>query len=146
VPHKAADQSAVDAPDPELGAALPLWRTFIEKARALAPHAEILWKTYAGKTGKQCVIRGKERNLAYLKPQTASFLVSAALSDAAVATLGVSKLSKDLVAEVQSSPRHPEGTPARVRVDSAASLEQALALLRIKIADAGPVRTKPRHR
>lgn len=109
----------------EVGAALRHWEAFLKHVRAAAPDAEVVWKTFAGKTGRQCVIRGKDRNLAYLKPGDGSFLVSVALSDEAVAGLKAQELPEALIAEITASPQYPEGTPARVRVDSAKSLAHA---------------------
>lgn len=120
---------------PEIGAALQHWNAFLDGVRTQAPDVEIAWKTYAGKTGKQCVIRGKDRNLAYLKPGDGSFLFSTALSESAVAALSRSNLPKALIAEVEAATKYREGTPARVRIDSAKTLKDALTLLAIKIAD-----------
>lgn len=136
--------TAGEGPGREVGTALQQWEAFLEQARAAVPEAEIVWKTYAGKTGRQCVIRSKARNLAYLKPADEAFLVSMALSDDAIAGLEASKLPKALVAEIKATPKYPEGTPARVRVDSAKSLEHALVLLSIKVADTA--KAKMRHR
>jgi hypothetical protein len=133
-----------ESPGPELGASLLHWQHLIEQVSAALPGAEFVWKTYAGKTGRQCVIRSKDRNLAYLKPGDGSFMVSIALSDRAVASVGKSKLPSELIAEVKASARYPEGTPARVRVDSGRSLQHALTLLSIKIEDVD--RTKSRRR
>lgn len=132
-----APPSPGPTPDPlaALGPARPLWDALLARAAADLPALEVLWKTYAGKTGRQCVIRLKDRNLAYLKPGAGSFLVSVALSDAAVAALGASTLPPSLIAEVRASPKYPEGRPARVVVDSPAALEHAAALLAIKAAD-----------
>ncbi len=135
--------SAGKGPGRRVGAAPQHWETFLEHARVVAPEAEVVWKTYAGKTGTQCVFRTKDRNLAYLKPAEGSFLVSVALSDASIAGLEASELPKALIAEIKVSPKYPEGTPARVRVDSAKSLEHALVLLSIKVADTA--KGKPRR-
>ncbi|MBX3384471.1 MAG: DUF3788 family protein [Phycisphaeraceae bacterium] len=133
---------SIDGPGRKIGAALRHWRVFLEHVRAAAPEARAVWKTYAGKTGRQCVIRGKGRNLAYLKPGEGSFLVSVALSDEAVAGLRAQKLPEALIAEITASSMSPEGTPARVRVDSAPSLTHAAALFTIKVADAVSARSR----
>jgi len=99
------------------------------------PDVEIVWKTYTGKTSRQCVVRMKGRNLVYLKPSEGGFLASMALSDAAVATLADAKIPKSLIEEIESSPKYPEGRPARVHVHSTSTLRTAIALLAIKQSD-----------
>lgn len=118
-----------------LGKAERLWHELLTRAAAAAPGAAPVWKSYAGSSGRQCVLRLKDRNLAYLKPGEGSFLFSLALSDAATASLPDAGLPKPLVAEILAAPRAPEGRPARVRVDSPAALERALLLLELKVAD-----------
>ena len=134
------ETGALDA----LGSARSHWDAFLAAASGAAPEVNVVWKEYAGKTGRQCVIRMEDRNLAYLKPGEGWFLVSVALSDAAVAGLGESKLPKALIKEIEGAPKYPEGRPARVQVDSAATLKTALALLAIKAADV--VETKSKRR
>jgi|GEM_PF-80568 len=129
---------------PDLAAAQPHWDQFLQWVGANLPDAEIVWKDYAGKTGRQCVIRMKDRNLAYLKPAAGSFLASVALSDAAVADLDDSKLPEALIHEIRSSPKYPEGRPARVCVDSIPTLKMATALMEIKIADRLRAKSKRR--
>jgi len=133
-------------PDPlaALGKARTHWDAFLARARADVPEAEVAWKTYAGASGTQCVIRMSGRNLAYLKPGEGWFLASFALSDAAIVRLSEARLPAELIQEVEASPKYPEGRPARVRVDSAAACRTAAKLLAIKAADvrAGPRRGK----
>ncbi|MCK6484440.1 MAG: DUF3788 family protein [Phycisphaerae bacterium] len=138
MPSEPRDKGAVatntDPPD-GLGAARALWDQLLARVRAELPEAQVVWKVYAGKSGRQCVIRMKDRNLAYLKPGDGCFLAGFALSDAAVALLADAKLPAEFVEEVRSSPKYQEGRPARVRVDSAATLKTAATLLDIKAAD-----------
>ena len=133
-------------PDPlaALGPARPLWDAFLARAAADLPAAEIGWKSYAGKTGRQCVIRLKDRNLAYLKPGEGSFLVSVALSDGAVAGLAGSKLPASLIEEIEAAPKYPEGRPARVLVSSSSGVKHAVTLLALKTADVLRAKPKPR--
>lgn len=130
----ATPTSGVDPPA-GLGRARVHWDKFLAHVRANLPEAEIFWKVYPGKSGRQCVVRLKGRNLAYLKPEDGWFLVGLALSDAAVARLADARLPAELVEEIRSSPRYMEGRPARVRVNSAATLEIIATLLDIKAAD-----------
>jgi len=131
--------SAVEASLDQLAAARLHWDALLAAASQLAPNINTQWKTYAGKTGRQCVIRMGEKNLAYLKPAEEAFLVSMALSDDAVESLATAKLPKSLMSEVAAARKYPEGRPARVTVSSAATLKTAMTLLEIKFAD---VRTK----
>lgn len=126
-----APDSALD----QLADARPHWDVFLAAAAGLAPNINAHWKTYAGASGRQCVIRLGEKNLAYLKPAEGSFLVSMALSDDAVAGLASAKLPKALLDEITAAKKYPEGRPARVTVSSPASLKTAKALLAIKLAD-----------
>lgn len=136
------------APDPalaQLAAARPHWDAFLASALAIAPNINTLWRTYAGASGRQCVIRRGEKNLAYLKPAEGSFLVSMALSDDAVAGLASAKLPKALVDEITAAKKYPEGRPARVTVSTPATLKTANTLLAIKLADVAakkPTRAK----
>lgn len=129
--------SAGDASLDQLADARPHWDAFLAAASQLAPNINTQWKTYAGKTGRQCVIRMGEKNLAYLKPAEGAFLVSMALSDDAVESLAPAKLPKALIDEVAAAKKYPEGRPARVTVSSAATLKTARTLLAIKVADVG---------
>lgn len=135
----AASSPASEAPPEsalaELGDARAHWDAFLDAAAKLAPGLNSHWKTYAGKTGQQCVVRMGEKNLAYLKPGEGSFLVSMALSDDAVESLATAKLPKALIDDVAAAKKYPEGRPARVTVSSAATLKTAKALLGIKVAD-----------
>jgi len=131
-------------PPADLGAARSHWDALLRRLRADQPDVEILWKDYAGKSGRQCVIRLKDRNLAYLKPGIGFFVVSMAMSDKAVGCLAQSKLPQALVQEIASSRKHPEGRAARVRVDSAATFRIAATLLAIKSADVLGAKSKGR--
>ena len=133
-PNAAPDLASNPALD-ELADARPHWDAFIETASAISPDVNVQWKTYAGKTGRQCVIRLGEKNLAYLKPAEGSFLVSTALSDDAVAGLASAKLPKALVDEIAAAKKYPEGRPARVTVSTPATLKTAKSLLAIKVVD-----------
>lgn len=137
--------SAVEASLNLLADARPHWDALLAAAADLSPNINTLWKTYAGASGRQCVIRIGEKNLAYLKPAEGSFLVSMALSDDAVAGLAAAKLPKALVDEIAAAKKYPEGRPARVTVLSPANLKTAKALLAIKLADVAakkPTRAK----
>lgn len=127
--------SAVEASLDQLADARPHWDALLAAAAQLAPNINTQWKTYAGKTGRQCVIRMGEKNLAYLKPAEEAFLVSMALSDDAVESLATAKLPRAFVDEVAAAKKYPEGRPARVTVSSAATRKTAMALLAIKVAD-----------
>ncbi len=133
-PTSKPDLASNAAPD-ELADARPHWDAFIAAAADLAPNINTQWKTYAGASGRQCVIRLGEKNLAYLKPVDGSFLVSVALSDDAVAGLASAKLPKALLDEITAAKKYPEGRPARVTVSSPATLKTAKTLLAIKLAD-----------
>lgn len=135
--------SEVDAPA-DLGAARLHWDALLRRLLADQPNVDILWKDYAGKSGRQCVIRLKDRNLAYLKPGIGFFVVSMAMSDKAVGCLAQSKLPQALVEEIASSRKYPEGRAARVRVDSAATFRIAATLLAIKSADVLGAKSKGR--
>lgn len=112
-----------------LGAARPLWDAYLARVGTVAPSAAVAWKDYT--SGRRCVIRLKGRNLAYLTPGEGSFLASTAISEAA----DLAGLPRKLIAEIAAGPVYPEGRAARIRIDSAASLKTALALLAIKTAD-----------
>jgi hypothetical protein len=127
--------SAPDRALAQLADARRHWDALLAAAADLAPNINTLWKTYSGASGRQCVLRVGEKNLAYLKPADRSFLVSMALSDDAVASLAAAKLPKALVDEITAAKKYPEGRPARVTVSTPATLKTAKALLAIKLAD-----------
>lgn len=126
---------AVEAFLVQLAEARPHWDALLAAAAELAPNINALWKTYAGATGRQCVLRLGEKNLAYFKPAEGSFLVSMALSDDAVDGLASAKVPKALIDEVAAAKKYPEGRPARVTVSTPATLKTAQTLLAIKVAD-----------
>lgn len=144
---KSTPDPAVEASLDLLADAGPHWDAFLAAAADLAPNINTRWKTYAGASGRQCVVRMGEKNLAYLKPADGSFLLSMALSDDAVAGLAAAKLPKALLDEITAAKKYPEGRPARVTVSSSATLKTAKALLAIKLADIRakkPSRAMPR--
>ncbi len=135
-----------DASSPAaLGCSLEYWERFIALVRAELPGAEIGWKGYPGSSGRQCIVRMKKRNLAYLKPGEGEFTVSFALSEAAVASMADARLPQALIEEVKAARRYPEGRAARVRVSSVATLKTAAALLAVKLADVLRAGEKPRR-
>lgn len=145
MPAKRAATGSEASVDPlaALGAARVHWDVLVARIAAGVPAAEIAWKTYAGKSGRQCVVRAKGRNLLYFKPGVGEFLVSTALSDVGVAGLAGSSLPPRLIEAITAGPKYPEGRAARVVVRSKETLKVALTLLAIKVADVSRAKAKP---
>lgn len=118
-----------------LGPAFKHWQFVISDATSNhAAKAE--WKHYAGKLGGwRLVLKSKARNLAYLKPDDASFLASLALSDADLDHAEQAKAAPPaLLADIRAGPKFPEGRAARISVSTAASARHVARLITIKAA------------
>lgn len=116
-----------------LGPAKRSWDGLVASLRDGAPQCAADWKHYAGKTGWVFVARRQRRNVLYLKPLERRFLASLALSDAEVRAAEQADLPPELVESIRTSPKYPEGRPARVEVSTAADAKIVRALLAIKL-------------
>lgn len=111
------------------------WDGFLSHIRQVSADATAEWKHYSGKSGWTFVVRGKRRNLAYLKPSAGRFTVSFAFGDKAVQAAEQSDLPDPLVQSIRQSPKYPEGRAVRVEVTSASNVALVKKLLAIKLAN-----------
>lgn len=116
-----------------LGAAKRRWDDFTAHAAAAAPAASPEWKFYSGKSGWVFLLRGKKRNVVYLRPLEKCFLVSFAFGEKAVQAAELSELPAEIIESVRQAPKYPEGRAVRLDVKSAAQVKVAKKLLAIKL-------------
>lgn len=116
-----------------LGPAKRHWDDFTAHAQAVCPAASPEWKFYNKKSGWIFLLRGKKRNVVYLRPMDKCFKVCFSFSEDAVRAAESSGLPADLVDSIRQSPKYPEGRAARIDVKIAAQVKLAKKLLKIKI-------------
>ena len=91
------------------------------------------WTYESKKSGWTFAVRGRRRNLLYLKPYDKSFTLGFAYSEQAVQAAEQSDLPDHVVEIIRQAPKYPEGRAVRVKVTSAADVKIAKKLLAIKI-------------
>ncbi|MGD8451809.1 MAG: DUF3788 family protein [Phycisphaerae bacterium] len=118
-----------------LGAAKRHWDSLTAHALEADPAAVPEWKYYMKKTGWTFLLRGKRRNLLYMRPVAKGrFNVTFVFGDKAAKAAEESDLPEHVVEEIRQSPKYPEGRAARVEVKTAADPKIARQLLAIKLA------------
>lgn len=128
-----ASPPAESALQRDLGRAHAHWQTLLARAAALEPKAVGEWWRYKT-SGWTFILRDRKRNLLYLRPQKNAFLASTALAEAAYAAALETDLPNDLLAELRTAPKYPEGRPARVTVRKKSDVQTVLTLLALKTA------------
>jgi len=119
-----------------LGATRRHWDNLRAHAIAANPAATPEWKYYTKKSGWTFLLRGKRRNVLYMRPTgKGRFLVSFAFGKKAVEVAEQSDLPEHVVEEIRQAPQYPEGRQVLVEVTSAADVKIAKKLLAIKMAN-----------
>ncbi|MHC4076909.1 MAG: DUF3788 family protein [Planctomycetota bacterium] len=119
-----------------LGGTKRHWDNLTAHAVAANPAATPEWKYYTKKSGWTFLLRGKRRNVLYMRPTgKRRFLVAFAFGKKAVAAAEESDLPAHVVEEIRQAPQYPEGRQVLVEVTSAADVKIAKKLLAIKMAN-----------
>ncbi len=118
-----------------LGRAKAHWDRLLADADKLSAGAPAEWKYYSGKAGWTLVLRGRSRNLLYLRPLDKRIAVSLAFSDEALAAAEQADLPEPLVQSIRESPKYPEGRAVRLEVAAARDVKTVGKLLQIKLAN-----------
>ncbi len=117
-----------------LGKAMQHWEAILEHLDGARPGLARAWKFYGAKLGWQLKVADGKRALVYLVPRAGGFLAALALNDAAIAVVRASRaLPADLVREIVTARKFPEGRPARVEVAGRSQAETVKQLLSIKL-------------
>lgn len=117
-----------------LGPGKRRWDALVEHALASGSAARPEWKFYSPKSGWSFIVRGKKRNLLYLRPEAKRFLAAFAFSEKAVQAAEQSDLPAEVIERIRQAPQYPEGRAVRVEVASARDLKVARTLLDIKLS------------
>jgi hypothetical protein len=115
-----------------LGRSKKQWDAVVAYAQKAAPDAKAEWKHYGKASGWVLVLRGKKRNVLYMRPLAKRFRISFSLNDQAVGAAQESDLPADLVQAILDSPKYPEGRAARLLVQTARDATVAKKLVDIK--------------
>ena len=99
------------------------------------PAATPKWTYESKKSGWTFAVKGKRRNLMYLKPLMGYFRAGFALGDEAVQAVEQSNLPEAVIEIVRQAQKYPEGRGVRVEVKTAADVKIAKKLLAIKMGD-----------
>jgi len=119
-----------------LGRAKRHWDSLKAHALGANPDASPEWKYYMKKTGWTFLLRGKRRNVLYMRPTgKGRFTVTFILGDKAVKAAEQSDLPPDLIEAIRKARKYPEGRGANIEVTRAADVKIAEQLLAIKMAN-----------
>ena len=116
-----------------LGRAKRHWDSLKEHALNVEPGASPKWTYESKKSGWTFAVRGKRRNLLYLKPFQRRFTAGFALGDGAVQAAEQSSLPATVIQLIRQAPKYPEGRAVRIEVATAADVRIAKKLLAIKL-------------
>ena len=118
-----------------LGRAQRHWDTLKTQAFAAAPEAVPEWKYYMRRIGWTFILRGKRRNVLYMRPTAPGrFNVTFIFGDKAVQTAEESDLPHETIEALRNAPKYSEGRGINITVTSTAHVKIATKLLAIKVA------------
>ena len=118
-----------------LGGACKLWAEIrAALATQFAPLAEA-WKYSGKKYGWTLQLKRKDRAVVYLTPCKGYFRASFAFGDKAVAAAHKGGLPDNVIAEMDSAKKYPEGRPVRIEVRSKGDADVVKKLAAIKMAN-----------
>jgi hypothetical protein len=109
------------------------WDNITAHALGADPAASPKWTYESKKAGWTLAVRGKRRNLLYLKPYDKRFTVGFALGKDAVEAAEQSDLPADVIKMIKQAPKYPEGRAVRIEVKTAADVKLAKKLLALKM-------------
>lgn len=116
-----------------LGAAAPLWASFVERLEAAVPAAQAEWKYYGKAWGWCLVYREKKRTLAYCTPGEGQWVASFVFSEAERAAARGAGFAPDVLALVEAGQHNTAGHTFDIEVETADDLAVAQALLAIRL-------------
>ena len=116
-----------------LGRAKRHWDNLKAYALGADPAASPKWTYESRKAGWTFAVRGKRRNLLYLKPFDKRFTVGFAFGKKAVEAVELTDLPGRVIKMIKEAPLYPEGRAVRFQVTSAADVKIAKKLLAIKM-------------
>ena len=109
-----------------LGRAKRHWDNLETHALDANPDAGPEWKYYMKKTGWTFLLRGKRRNVLYMRPTgKGRFTVTFVFGNRAVKAAEQSDLPADLIEAIRQSPKYPEGRAANTEVTRATDVKIA---------------------
>ncbi len=110
------------------------WDNLRTHALDADPAATPEWEFYSQKSGWTFLLRGKRRNVLYMRP-TAShrFTVTFMFGKKAAQAAEESDLPDHVVEMISRAPQYPEGRAVRIEVTKAADVKIAAKLLAIKM-------------
>jgi len=110
------------------------WDNLRAHALDADPTAAPEWKYYTKKSGWTFLLRGKRRNVLYMRPTGKHrFAVSFVFGKRAVQTAEQSDLPEHVVEMIRQAPQYPEGRGVRLEVATAADVKIAKRLLAIRM-------------
>lgn len=116
-----------------LGRAKRHWDSLQAHVLEADPAATPKWTYESKKSGWTFTLRGKRRNLLYLKPFDRRFTVGFAFRDKAVQAAEKSDLPDHVVETIRQAPQYPEGRAVRIEITKAADVKIAKKLLAMKM-------------
>jgi hypothetical protein len=117
-----------------LGRTATHWGTIVAKLSERYGPLAAAWKFSGKNYGWTLKLERGKRSFVYLTPCTGFLRASFALGDAAIQAAHGSGLPEEVLAEMDSAPKYPEGRPVRVEVRRAADVKTVLAVAAIKAA------------
>lgn len=116
-----------------LGRAAPAWSELVTHVEATWPAVVEEWHFTGARYGWSMRLRLRGRNVLYLIPQAARFLVGIVLSAKAVAAAEHARLPARVVDALAKAPRYPEGTGLRLPVSRVTDLPPIRKLTALKM-------------
>ncbi|MCP4593062.1 MAG: DUF3788 family protein [bacterium] len=117
-----------------LGRSKKHWDNLRAHALDADPAAKPEWKYYSKKSGWTFLLRGKRRNVLYMRPVAKRcFAAGFMFGKRAVQAVEESDLPADVVEAIRQAPQYPEGRMVRLDVTTAADVKIAKKLLALKI-------------
>ena len=116
-----------------LGASAGLWRSLLQEIGSVAGPVTQEWKCYSRKAGWTLKLVKGKRTLLYASPGERRFAVTVVLGDVALAAARAMNLPADIVREIDTARRYPEGTPVGVEVRDHGDIRAIVALVQGKL-------------
>ncbi len=112
------------------------WDKLMASAMKAAPDATPECKYYTKKSGWTFLLRGKRRNVLYMRPiEKGRFVAAFVFGEKAVQAAEQADLPTEVIEMIRQSPKYPEGRAVRLEVGVAADVKIAKKLLAIKLAN-----------
>ncbi len=110
------------------------WDNLRAHALDADPAATPEWKFYSQKSGWTFLLRGKRRNVLYMRPSAShSFTVTIMFGKKAAQAAEQSDLPDHVVEMIRLAPQYPEGRAVRIEVTKATDVKIAKRLLAMKM-------------